>query len=59
MKSWKTTFGGFLSAIGITLSQSSDKVLGPIGAILMAVGTLLIGYAARDNSVSSEEAGAK
>lgn len=58
--SWKTSVGGALGAIGTTLSGfSSDDVLKGIGVIASGIGILLLGLAARDNNVSSEQAGAK
>jgi hypothetical protein len=59
MKSWKTTLAGILVALGTSLTQSSDKTLQTIGAILTPVGSLLLGLSARDNNVTSEKAGAK
>lgn len=59
MKSWKTTLGGILASVGITLGNSEDKTLALIGQILAAAGTFIIGLSARDNGVSSESAGAK
>lgn len=58
-KSWKTTLGGILASVGITLGNSEDKTLSLIGQILSAAGTFIIGISARDNAVSSEEVGIK
>lgn len=58
-KSWKTTFGGLLIGAG----QLSPQVLPPswqwASAALTGIGGLILGAAARDNNVSSEQAGAK
>ncbi len=57
--SWKTTLAGILMALGsfaLTLDAEWAKLAGPI---LLGVGGLLGGVSARDNGVSSEEAGAK
>lgn len=59
MKSWKTTLGGLLSAFGTALAAAPDKITHSIGVIIAAGGSLLLGIAARDNNVTSEEAGAK
>jgi hypothetical protein len=59
MKSWKTTLGGLLSSLGLLGTQHPDPAVAKFGAALAAFGTLLTGAAARDNGVSSEQAGAK
>lgn len=59
MKSWKTTLGGIVTAIGAFLIASEDANAKLIGGVLAAVGALLTGFTARDNSVTSEQAGAK
>ena len=58
MKSWKTTLAGSIGALGAYFS-TLDGSLHIVGQILSAVGTFLIGFFARDNNVSSEQAGAK
>lgn len=58
MKSWKTSLGGILSAIGLGLTQSGDETLKLIGGVLASIGVLLTGLAARDNNVTSEQVGA-
>ncbi len=60
-KSWKTTIGAVLVALGaigaiLTGDQSIQEAWPLVSAALGAVG---IGWFARDNNVSSEEAGAK
>ena len=57
-KSWKTTLGGVLASVGALLS-AGDGIYKNIGVGLATVGSLLLGIAARDNSVSSEDAGIK
>lgn len=61
--SWQTTTAGILSALGGSLVGAhlgpDMQWLGTIGQVLLAGGTLWMGAAARDNKVSSEDAGAK
>lgn len=59
MKSWKTTLGGILLAIGGYFITQDFAFADIIGQVLNAVGALLLGTMARDNDVSSEKAGAK
>lgn len=54
MKSWKTTLGGILGAIGTTLTQLPYAWGPKSGAALITLGFLLTGGAARDNNVPSE-----
>lgn len=58
MKSWKTTLAGALAALGAYFS-SQEGALKILGTVLMALGSLLTGIFARDNTVTSEKAGAK
>lgn len=58
--SWKTTLGGILAAIGTGLQAVKDPSwVALIGQILGGIGVLVIGAAARDNGVTSEQSGAK
>ena len=59
MKSWKTTVGGLLAALGAPLAASSDETTKQIGVVLAALGAIILGLSARDNTVTSEESGAK
>lgn len=58
MKSWKTTLGGALALVGGLLPQFWPE-LGKLGAFLAALGTAVVGWAARDNDKSSEDVGRK
>lgn len=63
MKSWKTTIGGILALLGASLQVIPDGAPGahyvkPYSAFLAALGAGIIGLAARDHNVSSEQAGA-
>lgn len=60
MKSWRTTLAGAIAALGTYLSTVDDPAwLQIVGQVMLAVGMLILGGSARDNKVSSEEAGAK
>lgn len=60
MASWKTTVFGIIGAVGTFLINQKDPAwLGIVGQILMAIGSAGVGMSARDNKVTSEEAGAK
>lgn len=56
MKSWKTTVGGLLAAIGVLMRK--DPNFAGYADLVEAIGVFLLGAAARDNKVSSEQAGA-
>ena len=57
--SWKTSLGGILAAIGLSMTAMTDPTIKLIGTILAAVGAFLTGQSARDNKKTSEEVGAK
>lgn len=59
MKSWKTTVAGALGAIGTVLLTITKSPWHELGVALNALGLFLLGGAARDNNVTSEQAGAK
>ena len=56
MKSWKTSLGGILAAIGIVLRDNPKTAV--YASLVEGVGIVLIGMSARDNKVSSEQVGA-
>jgi uncharacterized membrane protein len=64
MKSWRTTLVGFLTAAAIIATQvaylfdSDANTTFSLEAVFAALGALGIGIFARDNSVTSEQAGA-
>lgn len=58
--SWKTTVGGVLAMLGLSLSTVKDPAwVGAVGTILAAIGTGITGLSARDFNKSSEESGVK
>lgn len=60
MKSWKTTLGGVMLAIGTPLANvTSPNWVHLLGLALTTAGGLILGASARDNNVSSEDAGLK
>lgn len=65
MKSWKTTVAGLAMALGMALLAIHSKTAGApmwmfmVGTGLTVFAPALLGMAARDNGVSSEDAGAK
>lgn len=51
MKSWKTTLGGCIAALGVYFqNQTGWQTI--LGQVLSAVGLLLIGASAKDNNVT-------
>ena len=58
-KSWKTTVSGIIAACGVGMTASSDPTIQTVGKIVTVIGTVLAGLFARDNNVSSEQAGVK
>lgn len=64
MKSWKTTIGGLLSAIGTAIVGANvalELVTPPellwIGYLMSAIGPVLLGTSARDANRSSQDHG--
>jgi len=62
--SWKTTVGGIAAALGTAVTAAAQldgapKWLLLVGAGLAALGSAFLGVSARDNGVTSEQAGAK
>ena len=61
--SWKTTAAGILMAVGTAFSSTHFSPefswLGTLGQIFTGIGALWMGGVARDNNVSSEQAGIK
>ena len=50
MKSWKTTLGGVLAALGAYLTNSQTGVLNLVGQIMQAVGLFFLGFSAQDTT---------
>lgn len=51
----KTTIGGMIGAVGVTLTASSDPKSHVAGIVLNAVSLIIVGGAARDADVSTEQ----
>lgn len=64
-KSWKTALGGVVGALAIlftelnTLFDGKAETMPSIEMVMIAIGMLQMGLWARDNNVTSEQAGAK
>lgn len=64
MKSWKTTVAGIAAGLGIIATQvayifdADPNTVFSLEAVLGALGVMGIGFFARDNGVTSEQAGA-
>jgi len=59
IKSWKTSVGGVLGAIGTPLAAAGEGWVKTLGIMLASAAVLLIGHAARDKKVSSKDEGVK
>ena len=60
MKSWKTSLGGLLVAVGTVASQVLTPAWVPVvGSAMVALGSVVMGVSARDNKVNSKDAGAE
>ena len=65
MKSWKTTASGFIAGLMMIFGQfqsvfDNDPKTNPsVEVVGAALGLMGIGFFARDNKVTSEQAGAK
>lgn len=60
MKSWRTTLGGALGALGTYLITVDDPAwLQIVGQVFLGLGLLIVGSSARDNGVTSKKAGAE
>ena len=50
MKSWKTTVGGILAALGAYLTNSQTGVLNLVGQFCQAAGLFFLGFSAKDQA---------
>lgn len=50
MKSWKTTIGGILAALGAYLTNSQTGVLNLVGQFCQAAGLFFLGFSAQDQT---------
>ena len=55
MKSWRTTLGGVLLAIGSFFLTQDFQYAELIASVINALGGVILGTSARDNVVRSEE----
>lgn len=51
---WRTTIGGVLSALGISMQASDNATVKLIGTITAAIGTFLLGAAAKDSTSATK-----
>ena len=59
-KSWKTTTCGIIAAAaGGVAAANIDPIVTKIAMVITSIATAAMGFFARDNNVSSEQAGAK
>jgi hypothetical protein len=60
MKSWKTTACGAIGALGAYFIGIPDpEWLATVGKIMVGIGSVGVGFFARDNNVTSKDAGAE
>ena len=51
MKNWKTTVGGILTSVGLLLA-AGEGIYKTIGVALSTIGSLILGFAAKDSNVT-------
>ena len=56
-KSWRTSMGGILLALGAPMATAGEDWVSAIGTLCIVLGGLLMGRTARDDKVTSEKAG--
>lgn len=57
MRSWKTTVSGIIYVIGVCMKKTPSPALQVWSEAVEAAGVMLLAMAARDNNVTSEQAG--